>query len=104
MYGSDISLINNNVYTCFFDWTTYEDMTYKYDITSGVSNDLELDLSSVGISMLMGYHIGTINDTEDLYLSGMGEDVVIFNPITLDIKLAFKMGLAGASGVVAVYN
>ena len=34
----------------------------------------------------------------------MGQDVVIFDPSTLEIKHALKTGVANASGVIAVYN
>jgi len=34
----------------------------------------------------------------------MGQDVIIFDPATLEIKHAFQTGVANGSGVVAVYK
>ena len=77
---------------------------YQFNTTTEVSTQINLDLAEVGIPMLMEYHIGTINGSEYLYLTGMGEDVVIFDPNTKKIKHALKTGVANASGVVAVYK
>ncbi len=104
MYGGDIAYLNNNVYSCFFDWDTFDGNTYKYDLTTNNTSTLDLDLKSVKIPMLMEYHIDVINGSTDLYLSGMGQDVVIFDSQTNEIKHAFEMKLAGVSGVVAVYR
>lgn len=52
----------------------------------------------------MEYKIGGINGSEDIFLSGMGQDVLIVNPITKTIEHAFQTGVANGSGVVAHYQ
>ncbi|NLA62370.1 MAG: hypothetical protein GX857_03980 [Bacteroidales bacterium] len=101
---ADMTYTNNNIYTSSFDWGTYMGEVYQFNTTTEVSTQINLDLAEVGIPMLMEYHIGTINGSEYLYLTGMGEDVVIFDPNTREIKHALKTGVANASGVVAVYK
>lgn len=100
---ADMTYTNNNIYTCSFDWGTYMGEVYEFNTITEASTPIKLDLASVGIRMLMEYHIGTINGSDYLYLTGMGEDVVIFDPNTNEIKHALKTGVPNASGVVAVY-
>lgn len=101
---ADMIYTNNNIYTSSFDWGTYMGEVNQFNTTTHTHTKLGLDLKSVGIDMLMEYHIGTINESDDLYLSGMGQDVIIFDPATLEIKHAFQTGVANGSGVVAVYK
>lgn len=101
---ADMTYANNNIYTSSFDWGTYMGEVYKFSTSTEEATPINLDLEAVGIRMLMEYKIGTINGSDYLYLSGMGQDVVIFDPSTLEIKHALKTGVANASGVIAVYN
>lgn len=101
---ADMTYANNNIYTSSFDWATYMGEVYQFNTTTETPAQMNLDLAGVGIPMLMEYHIGTINGSDNLYLTGMGEDVVIFDPNTKEIKHALKTGVANASGVVAVYK
>ena len=101
---ADMTYANNNIYTSSFDWGTYMGEVYKFNTSTEKVTPINLDLKGVGISMLMEYKIGTINGSNYLYLSGLGQDIVIFDPNTLEIKHALKTGVANASGVVAVYN
>jgi hypothetical protein len=101
---ADMTYANNNIYTSSFDWGTYMGEVYQFNTTTETPTQINLDLASAGIPMLMEYHIGTINGSDNLYLTGMGQDVVIFDANTKEIKHALKTGVANASGVVAVYN
>ena len=101
---ADMTYANNNIYTSSFDWGTYMGEVYKFSTSTEEATPINLDLEAVGIRMLMEYKIGTINGSDHLYLSGLGQDIVIFDPNTLEIKHALKTGVANASGVVAVYN
>lgn len=101
---ADMTYANNNIYTSSFDWGTYLGEVYQFSTTAEVATQVNLDLVGVGIRMLMEYRIGTINGSDNLYLSGMGQDVVIFDPNTKEIKHALKTGVPNASGVVAVYK
>ncbi len=101
---AEMTYANNNIYTSSFDWGTYMGEVYQFNTTTEAPTQINLDLASVGIRMLMEYRIGTINGSDNLYLSGMGQDVVIFDPSTKEIKHALKTGVPNASGVVAVYN
>ena len=101
---ADMTYANNNIYTSSFDWGTYMGEVYQFNTTTETPTQINLDLASAGIPMLMEYHIGTINGSDNLYLTGMGQDVVIFDPSTKEIKHALKTGVPNASGVVAVYN
>lgn len=100
----DMTYIADRIYTCSFDWDTYEGSANRFDPSTGKITKLNIDLESYGISMLMEYHIGSINGSEDIYLTGMGQDVVIVDPLTKDIKYAFETGVANGSAVVAVYK
>ncbi len=101
---ADMTYTNNNIYTSSFDWGTYEGEVNQFNTNTDTATRLNLDLAGVGIPMLMEYHIGTINGSKDIYLTGMGQDIVIFEPNTRNIKHAFKTGVANATGVVAVYK
>ena len=102
--AANLTFTNNSIYTCSFDWTTYEGSSHRYDVTTNKANPLNMDLESHGIRLLMEYKIGAINDTEDIFISGMGQDVVIYNTTTKEIKHTFKTGVANGSGVVAYFK
>ncbi|NCC10019.1 MAG: hypothetical protein EOM31_05850 [Bacteroidia bacterium] len=95
---------NGKVYACYFNWTSYEGATYEFDPATDVAKPLAIDLPGAGIDMLMEYHIGAINGSTDLFLTGMGQDVVIIDPATKAIKHTFKTGVANGNSVVAYYN
>ena len=101
---SDMTYSNNNIYTSSFSWDSYEGEVYQFNTTTEKATKLNLDLEGSGIDFLMEYHIGAINDSDNVYLTGMGEDVVIFDPNTQDIKHAFKTGTGYVNSVVAVYK
>lgn len=101
---ADMTYMNENIYACAFDWGTYMGEVSQYNTSTAETTSLNLDLADVGIPMIMEYHIGTINGSDNLYLSGMGQDVVIFDPNTQEIKHAFETGVPNGSGVVAVYK
>lgn len=102
--AANITFTNNSVYSCSFDWTTYEGVTNRYNLATNKASILDLDLESHGIRLLMEYKIGAINDVEDIFISGMGQDVVIYNPVIKEIKYTFKTGVANGSGVVAYFK
>lgn len=102
--AGDIAYLEENVYSCFYDWGTYAGETYKHNIKTQETQELDLDYDNVNIPMIMEYHIGVINRSKDLFISGMGQDVVIVDTKTNKIKHAFKMGVANGTGVVAVYK
>lgn len=95
---------DNTIYTSFFDWNTSKGEINQFNPETEIATKINLDLESVGISMLMEYHIGTINGSNLLYLTGMSEDVLIFDPVTEEIKHAFETGSPNGSGVVALYR
>ena len=101
---AEMTYLNGNIYTSLFDWGTYLGEVYKFNTTTEEATPVNLDLKGAGIPMLMEYKIGAINESDYLFLSGMGQDVVIFDSNTLEIKHALQTGVANASGVVAVYN
>ncbi len=101
---ADMTYTNNNIYTSSFSWDTFMGEVYQFNTTTDKATQLNLDLASEGIDLLMEYHIGTINGSDYLYLTGMGDDVVIFDPSTQEIKHAFKTGTAYVNSVVAVYK
>ena len=95
---------NQMIYSCSFDWGTYEGVLNAVDPRTEEVSTILLDMERHGISMLMEYKIGGINGSEDIFLSGMGQDVLIVNPITKTIEHAFQTGVANGSGVVARIN
>lgn len=102
--AADMTYTNNHIYTSTFSWDTYMGEVWQFNTTTEKATELNLDLAGAGIPMLMEYHIGTINGSDHLYLTGMGEDVVIFDPSTKAIKHALQTGVPNATGVVAVYK
>lgn len=102
--AGDVAFAGDNVYSCFYDWGTYSGASYVYNLSSKTGSELDLDLKGAGIPMIMEYHMSAINGSDDIYLSGMGQDVVIIDGNTQQVKHAFKMGVANGTGVVAVYN
>lgn len=101
---ADMTYTNNNIYTSLYDWGTSLGEVSKFNTITEETSPINLDLAGAGIPMLMEYKIGAINDSEYLFISGMGQDVVIFDPTTSEIKHALQTGVPNASGVVAVYN
>lgn len=101
---ADMTYINESIYACAFDWGTYMGEVNQFNISTTETTKLNLDLAGAGIPMLMEYHIGTINGSDNLFLSGMGQDVVVFDPNTQEIHHAFETGVPNGSGVVAVYK
>jgi len=95
---------NQMIYSCSFDWDTYEGVVNAVDPETEEVSTILLDMEKYGISMLMEYKIGGINGAEDIFISGMGQDVLIVNPITKTIQHTFKTGVANGSGVVAYYK
>lgn len=104
MNVSSLTYTNNSIYSCYFDWTSYEGEIDKIEPETGKTSKLLLDMEADGIRLLMEYKIGGINDSENIFVSGMGQDVLVVNPITKTIEHVFKTGVANGSGVVAVYK
>lgn len=102
--ASNITYSNGLVYSNNFDWNTYEGALNFLDPATNKVSKLLLDMESVGIRMMMEYKIGKINGSNDLFLTGMGDDVIIIDPETKSIKQAFKTKIPNSSGVVAYYN
>lgn len=101
---ADLTFFRDNVYSCSFDWNSYEGMLNMVDPMTGEVSKMLLDMEAYGIRMLMEYKIGGINNSEDIFITGMGQDVLIVNPVTKKIRHAFKTSVANGSGVVAYYN
>lgn len=95
---ADLTFSNNNIYTSFYDWDNSKGSVNELNIATSEVTELNLELGS------SEYHIGTINGSDLLYLTGMGDDIVIFDPVTKEIKHSFATGVPGGSGVVAVYR
>lgn len=102
--AANFTFHNNRIYSCNFDWDTYEGVINEINPDTGSVSKILLDMESFGIRMLMEYKIGGINGSENIFISGMGQDVLIVNPITKTIQHAFKVGVANACGVVAYYK
>lgn len=103
-YASDFTYFKNDIYGCSFDWNTYKGNTYRYSTIDKTTSTMNINLVGAGIPMLMEYHIGIINGTKDLYLTGMGQDIVIFEAKTGKINYVLKTGTANGSSVVAVFD
>ena len=101
---ADLTFFNNTMYSCNFSWTTYEGVVNEVNPNTGDVSKILLDMEARGVRMLMEYRIGGINGSEDIFISGMGQDVLIVNPVTKTIKHAFQTGVANGSGVVAYYQ
>jgi len=102
--ASAVAYHNQMIYCCSFDWDTYEGTVNAVDPKTGNVSRILLDMEKYGIGMLMEYKIGGINGSENIFLTGMGQDVLIVNPITKTIEHAFQTGVANGSGVVAYYR
>ena len=102
--ASSLTFTNNSVYTCSFSWTTYKGYSDRYNLTTNKATPLNLDLKSHGIRLLMEYKIGAINDVDDIFISGMGDDIIIYDTITKEIKHTFNTGIPNGSGVVAYFK
>ena len=96
--------LNQKIYVCYYDWASYEGASYEFDPATDKSLKLGFDLEGADIPMLMEYHIGAINGSDDLFLTGMGQDVAIVNPATKTVKYAFKTDVANGNSVVGVYK
>ena len=92
------------MYSCNFSWTPYEGVVNEVNPNTGDVSKILLDMEARGVRMLMEYRIGGINGSEDIFISGMGQDVLVVNPVTKTIKHAFQTGIANGSGVVAYYQ
>lgn len=101
---ADMTYTNKNIYTSYFDWVASSGSLYQFNTTTAKDSKFNLDFDSVGMQTIQEYHIGTINGSNNLYLTGMDEEVIIFDPATYEIKHAFQTGAPGGSGVVAVYK
>ncbi len=101
---ADLTFFNNTMYSCNFSWTTYEGVVNEVNPNTGDVSKILLDMEVRGVRMLMEYRIGGINGSEDIFISGMGQDVLVVNPVTKTIKHAFQTGIANGSGVVAYYQ
>ena len=101
---ADLTFSNNNIYTSFFDWNSFSGSIYQINTTTEEPSKFNLDFESVDMPTIQEYHIGTINGSNNLYLTGMNDEVVIFDPATKAIKHAFRTGVPSGSGVVAVYR
>lgn len=102
--ASAVAYHNQMIYCCSFDWDTYEGTVNAVDPETGNVSRILLDMEKYGIGMLMEYKIGGINGSENIFLTGMGQDVLIVNPITKTIEHAFQTGVANGSDVVAFYR
>ena len=96
---ADLAFFNNTMYSCNFSWTTYEGVVNEVNPNTGDVSKILLDMEARGVRMLMEYRIGGINGSEDIFISGMGQDVLVVNPVTKTIKHAFQTGIANGSGV-----
>ena len=102
--AANLTLSAGNVYTAYFDWTTYEGALNILNPQTNQASKLLLDMESYGIRLLMEYKIGKINGSDDIFISGMGQDVLIVDPTTKTIKYTFKTNVANGSGVVGYYK
>lgn len=66
------------IYTGEFSYSTYMDDVFRIDRETGESEQMEVDLGD-NVFMLMLYGVGINPLTGDIYLGGMGEDVVFVN-------------------------
>ncbi len=95
---ADMTYSSNNIYTLYSEWGNPNGEINEFDIETSTATKLDLDLEG------SEYHIGTINGSNNIFITGAEDEVVIFNPTTKEIKHTFKTGTPGGSGVVAVYN
>jgi len=101
---ADITYSNNSIFTSFSEWGASAGVLHQLNIETEKVTKFNLDYESVNISAMTEYHIGKINGSDNLYVMGAEEEVVVFDPVTKDIKHAFYTGTSGGSGVVAVYR
>ena len=105
MAVADITHSKNQIYSSYYDWATSMGEIYQFNTETNNKTKITLDLESVGAESMIKYHIGTMNGSDHLYITGMlSDDVLIFDPVTQEIEHAFKTGVNGGSGVVAVYR
>jgi len=101
---ADITYSNNSIFTSFSEWGASAGALYQLDIDTEKATKFNLDYGSVNIPAMTEYHIGKINGSDHLYVTGTEEEIVVFDPATKEIKHAFYTGTSGGSGVVAVYR
>ena len=105
MAVADITHSKNQIYSSFHDWSTSMGEIYQFNIQTNSKSKITLDLASQDAASIVKYHIGTVNGSDLLYITGMlSDDVLIFDPATQAVEHAFKTGVNGGSGVVAVYR
>lgn len=102
--GSTLTSFDGKIFMPYFDWTSYEGAIYMYAPSTQKSSKVMLDYESVGIRLMMEYKMGKVNGSNDLFLTGSGQDVVIFDGMTKEIKYAFKTKVAYSNSVVAYYR
>jgi hypothetical protein len=102
--GNTLTYVAGNIYLPYFDWNNYTGTVYVYHPQSQNKSKLLLDYESVGIMMLMEYKMGVINGSDDIFLSGQGQDMLIIDPYTKSIKYSFQTKVPCPSGVVAYYR
>ena len=101
----DIAHSNNKIYSSYYDWDTSKGELKQYNTLDMNITAINLDFASAGATGIVKYHVGAVNGSDHLYVTGMmSDDVVIFDPATQKIAHAFKTGVNGGSGVVAVYR
>lgn len=101
---ADITFSSNSIFTSFSEWGASAGALYQLDIDTEKATKFNLDYGSVNIPAMTEYHIGKINGSGHLYVTGTEEVIVVFDPATKEIKHAFYTGTSGGSGVVAVYR
>lgn len=102
--GSTLTCFDGKIFMPYFDWTSYEGAVNMYTISTQKSSKVMLDYKSVGIRMMVEYKMGRVNGSNDLFLTGGGQDVVIFDGITKEIKYALKTKVAYSNSVVPYYK
>lgn len=102
--AADITYSTNFVFTSFSEWGASAGELHQINIDTQKSTHFNLDYKSVNMQTMKEYHIGKINGSDHLYVTGTDEEVVIFDPVTKEIKHAFSSGTSGGNGVVALYR
>lgn len=93
---------NGKIYGVYFDWTTYAGNVIEYDPSSGKAKNLKLDFEAAGIPFMMHYHVGVIDGTDELFVTTMGDEMIIVDVNEPKIKHMFNSKSAYGSTIVAV--
>lgn len=102
---ADMVYSNNNIYSCMYNWDSSVGEIKQFNTKTETVTSINLNYESEGVTSLVEYHIGAINNSDLLYITGMySDDVVIFDPTTQKIKHTFKTGTPAGNSVVAVYK